>query len=118
MNVKARHGASYFITFIDDFTHYGYVYLISHKSKALDCFRCFINMVENQQEKTIKALRTDLGCNYLSEQFKQLYEDNGIHRQLTISGTLQQKGVAKRRNCTLLDMVRSMMAQANLPISF
>uniref|UniRef100_A0A2N9HQ47 Integrase catalytic domain-containing protein n=1 Tax=Fagus sylvatica TaxID=28930 RepID=A0A2N9HQ47_FAGSY len=32
--------------------------------------------------------------------------------------TPQQNGVAERRNRTLLDMVRSMMAQANLPISF
>ena len=36
MNVRARHGAVYFITFIDDFTRCGYVYLISHKSQALD----------------------------------------------------------------------------------
>lgn len=34
----------------------------------------------------------------------------------TILGTLQQNGVAKRRNRTLLDMVRSMMTQANLII--
>uniref|UniRef100_A0A2N9FKV1 Integrase catalytic domain-containing protein n=1 Tax=Fagus sylvatica TaxID=28930 RepID=A0A2N9FKV1_FAGSY len=34
MNVRARHGASYFITFIDDFTRYGYVYLVSHKSEV------------------------------------------------------------------------------------
>lgn len=39
-------------------------------------------------------------------------------RQLTIPGTPQQKGVAERGNRTLLDMARSMMAQANLPISF
>ena len=41
MNVRARHGAVYFITFIDDFTRYGYVFLISHKSEALDCFKKF-----------------------------------------------------------------------------
>lgn len=35
MNVRARHGALYFITFIDDYTRYGHVYLISHKSEAL-----------------------------------------------------------------------------------
>uniref|UniRef100_A0A2N9GDW0 Reverse transcriptase Ty1/copia-type domain-containing protein n=1 Tax=Fagus sylvatica TaxID=28930 RepID=A0A2N9GDW0_FAGSY len=34
MNVRARHGASYFITFIDDFTRYGHVYLVSHKSSV------------------------------------------------------------------------------------
>ena len=77
-----------------------------------------MNLVENQMERTIKTLRTDRGREYLSEQFKQLCENKGIRRQLTIPGTPQQNGVVERRNQTLLDMVRSMMAQANLPISF
>uniref|UniRef100_A0A2N9FDK1 Integrase catalytic domain-containing protein n=1 Tax=Fagus sylvatica TaxID=28930 RepID=A0A2N9FDK1_FAGSY len=106
MNVRARHGVSYFITFIDDFTHYGHVYLVSHKSEALDCFRRFMNLVENQMERTIKTLRTDRGCKYLSEQFRELGENKGIRRQLTIPGTPQQNGVAEKRNRTLLDMVR------------
>ena len=33
MNVRARHGAHYFITFIDDFTKYSDIYLISHNLK-------------------------------------------------------------------------------------
>jgi len=67
LNVRARHGASYFITFIDYFTRFDYVFLISHKSEALDCFRRYIAMVENQWNKTIKALRTDRRHEYLSE---------------------------------------------------
>uniref|UniRef100_A0A2N9F6S1 Integrase catalytic domain-containing protein n=1 Tax=Fagus sylvatica TaxID=28930 RepID=A0A2N9F6S1_FAGSY len=118
MNVKARHGASYFLTFIDDYTRYGYVQLIAHRYEALDCFKRFVAEVENQHEKSLKALRTDRGREYLSDQFKDLCEEKGIRRQLTISNTPQQNGVAERRNRTLLDMVRSMMAQANLPISF
>ena len=55
MNVKARHGASYFLTFIDDYTRYGYVYLISHRYEALDCFRRFVAEVENQQERSLKT---------------------------------------------------------------
>ena len=69
MNVRARHRASYFITFIDDFTRYGHVYLVSHKSEVLDCFRQFMNLVENQMVRTIKTLRTNHGREYLSEQF-------------------------------------------------
>ena len=42
----------------------------------------------------------------------------GIARQLIIPYTPQQNGVVERRNRTLFDMVRSMMAQANLPITF
>ena len=46
MNVRANHGANYFITFIDDFTCFSHVYLISHKSEALDCFTRFIRFVD------------------------------------------------------------------------
>ena len=69
-----------------------------------------MNLVDNQTERTIKTLRIDYGYEYLSEQFKELCDVKGIQRQLTIPHTLQQNGVAERRNHTLLDMVRSMMA--------
>ena len=75
-------------------------------------------MVENQLDRTVKALRTDRGREYLSDQFKALCDEKGIARQLTIPGTPQQNGVAERRNRTLLEMVRLMMAQASLPILF
>ena len=118
MSVRARHGALYFITFIDDFTRYGHVYLNSHKSKTLDCFKRYINLVENQLDKKIKTLKIDQGREYLLERFKYLCDEKGISRQLTIPGTPQQNGVAERRNKMLLDMVRSMMTQANLLISY
>jgi transposase InsO family protein len=74
--------------------------------------------VENKLSTKIKALRTYRGREYLSEQFKIFCDEKGIARQLTIHYTPQQNGVAERRNRTLFDMVRSMMAQANLPIFF
>ena len=98
MNVRARHGGFYFITFIDDYTRYGHVYLISRKSEALDCFRRYMRLVENQLDKSIKALRTDRGHEYLSEQFKELCDEKGIAWQLTMPYTSQQNGVAERRN--------------------
>ena len=77
MNVRARHGGNYFITFIDDFTWFGYVYLISHKSEALDCFIRYTNLVENKRSTKIKTLRTDRGREYLSEQFKNFCDEKG-----------------------------------------
>ena len=66
MNVRMKHDASYFITFINDFTRFGYVYLISQKSEALGCFRKFLNLVENKKDVRLKALRIDRGREYLS----------------------------------------------------
>jgi len=84
INVRARHDDVYFITFIDDFTRYGYVFFISHKSEALSCFIKFMNLVENQLDMKIKILRINQGCDYLSDQFRKLYDEKGIEWQLTI----------------------------------
>ena len=92
--------------------------MLSHHHETLDCFKRFLVEVENKHEKGLKTFRTDRGRKYLSDQFKELCVEKGILRHLTIPRTLQQNGVAERRNRTLLDMTRSMMAQANLPISF
>ena len=73
---------------------------------------------ENQLNKSIKALKTDRGREYLFERFKEICDEKGIARQLMMPYTPQQNGVAERRNQTLLEMVRLMMAQTNLPISY
>jgi hypothetical protein len=57
----ARGGFQYFITFTDDFSRFGYVYLMRHKSEAFDKFKEFKNEVQNQLGKTIKTLRSDRG---------------------------------------------------------
>ena len=61
MNEKARHGDSYFLTLIDDYSRYAYVYLLSHRHEALDCFKSFMAEVENKHEKGLKTFRTDRG---------------------------------------------------------
>ncbi|GJV08333.1 retrotransposon protein, putative, ty1-copia subclass [Tanacetum coccineum] len=55
----SRQGASYFITFTDDYSRYGYVYLLKRKHEVFETFKVFKNEVENQLGKTIKALRSD-----------------------------------------------------------
>ena len=87
MNVRARHGAQYFITFIDDFTLFGHVYLISHRSEALDCFKRYSTLIENQLNTKIKSLQTDRGREYISDLFKVYCVEKGIARQLTIPYT-------------------------------
>ncbi|KAK8624644.1 hypothetical protein V6N13_089533 [Hibiscus sabdariffa] len=118
MNTHARSGFQYFITFTDDFSRYGYIYLMCHKSEALQKFKEFKNEVQNQHGKSTKALRSDRRGEYLSQDFDELLKECGIVSQLTPPGTPQWNGVSKRRNRTLLDMVRSIMSHTDLPTSF
>ena len=118
MSTSANYGYHYFITFTDDLSRYGYVYLMRHKSESFEMFKRFRNEVEKQTGKYIKILRSDRGGEYLSNEFLIYLEENGIISQWTPPGTPQLNGVFERRNRTLLDMVRSMMGYASLPISF
>nr|GEV35858.1 hypothetical protein [Tanacetum cinerariifolium] len=37
--IVSRQGASYFVTFTDNFSHYGYVYLLKHKHEVFETFK-------------------------------------------------------------------------------
>ncbi|KAJ9541655.1 hypothetical protein OSB04_028161 [Centaurea solstitialis] len=107
-----------FITFTDDFSRYGYVYLMRHKSETFEKFKEYQNEVQNLLDKRIKFLRSDRGGEYLSDEFDNHLMECGIVSQLTPPYTPQMNGVSERRNRTLLDMVRTMMCHSSLPISF
>nr|CAN61066.1 hypothetical protein VITISV_004412 [Vitis vinifera] len=119
-------GQQYFITFIDDYSRYGYLFLIHEKSQSLDVFKTFKAEVELQLNKRIKSVgRSDRGGEYYGrydgsgEQhpgpFAKYLEECGIVPQYTMPGSPSMNGVAERRNRTLKDMVRSMISHSTLP---
>ncbi|KAM2485886.1 hypothetical protein ACFX1W_038022 [Malus domestica] len=118
MSTTSRGGFSYYITFTDDHSRFGYVYLMKYKSESFERFKEFKNEVEKQTGKQIKTLRSDRGGEYLSNEFLDYLKECGIVSQWTPPGTPQHNGVSERRNRTLMNMVRSMMSSANLPVTF
>ncbi|GJY54479.1 retrotransposon protein, putative, ty1-copia subclass [Tanacetum coccineum] len=116
--IMSRQGAYYFVTFTDNFSHYGYVYLLKHKHEVFETFKVFQKEVENQLGKTIKLLRFDRGGKYMSQDFLDHLKGHGIIAHKNPPYMPQHNGVSERRNRTLLDMVRSMMSQNTLPKFF
>ena len=57
-------GQQYFIAFIDDYSRYGYLYLIHEKSQSLDIFKTFKAEVELQLGKKIKIVKSACGGEY------------------------------------------------------
>lgn len=68
-------GNSYFVSFIDDFSRYCFIYLISEKSQVLGCFKIFKNEVERQTGRWIKVVRSDRGGEYFGK-----YSEKGQHK--------------------------------------
>jgi hypothetical protein len=120
-------GFDSFISFTDDFSRYGYIYLIKERSEeALDKFKIFKAKLENQHNIKIKLVRSDCVGKYygrhtsygqVPEPFARFLQKNDIVIQYSMSDDPQQNGLAERRNRTLMDMVRSMLSYSILPIS-
>ena len=78
MSSVARGGFQYFITFTGDFSRYGHIYLMRHKSKSFERFKQYQNEVQNHSGKMIKFLRSDHGGEYLSQEFNDHLKSCGI----------------------------------------
>jgi len=95
------------MTFIDDFSHYGYVYLLHEKYQIVDALEIFINEVERQLDKKVKIFRSDRDGEYYGRYSEsgqhpnplaKFLERRGTCAQYTMPGTPQQNGVSERRN--------------------
>ena len=75
-------------------------------------------MIETETGLKVKCLRSDNGGEYIDRGFSEYCATRGIRMEKTISGTLQQNGVAECMNRTLNERARSMRLHAGLPKTF
>ncbi|KAF2347481.1 Zinc finger CCHC-type [Trinorchestia longiramus] len=118
INPSSLGGGSYFVTFIDDYSRYTWVYIIKNKSDVIGVFTEFKALVENHYDQKIKILRTDYGGEYVSTDFEGFLKVNGIIHQKAVPKTPEQNGVAERMNRTILEAVRAMLSDSKLPKTF
>jgi transposase InsO family protein len=107
-------GKRYFMTFIDDYTRFCYVYLLKTKDEALHYFKACKAEVENQLERKIKRLRSDRGGEYFSSEFTEFCMEHGIIHERTPPYSPQSNGIAERKNRTLTELVNAMLGTAGL----
>ena len=81
-SISSRGGNKYFITFIDDYSRYCYVYLLSSKNEAMNAFRTYKSEVETQLNKKIKMIRSNTGSEY-EFPFEEICTESDIVHQIT-----------------------------------
>ena len=85
----------YFVTFIDDYNKYTWIYFLRSKSEVFSVFQKFVAYVETQFSSRIKVLRSDSGGDYMSHEFHDFLQNKGIVSQCSRPYTPQQNGVAE-----------------------
>lgn len=111
-------GDKYFVTFIDDYSNFVYVYVIKSKDKVVNCFKEYARMVQTKFNLNISLLRCDNGREYISNEMKSFCRENGTVIDFTNPYTPEQNGKAERFNRSLVDKARAMIKEACMPKEF
>ena len=77
-------GYRYWMTFIDDHTHYRVIYLLRTKDQAFEAFKLYKAKVENHWNRKIKAILDDKGGEYMSKLFLDFTNQCGIAQLHTV----------------------------------
>jgi transposase InsO family protein len=91
------------LIFVDDFSHFTWIYFLRQKSEVFQHLKDFKALVETQSGEKIKFLRTDNAGEYVNHEIHNLFHEAGIQLHHTFPYTPQQNGVAEWKNISLKD---------------
>ncbi|GKA28005.1 putative ribonuclease H-like domain-containing protein [Tanacetum coccineum] len=78
----------------------------------------FIRQIKNQLNQHVKTIRCDNGTEFKNNDFIEFCGSKGIKRAYSNARTPQQNRVAERKNRTLIEAARTMLADSFLPNTF
>ncbi|KAI3672709.1 hypothetical protein L6452_38806 [Arctium lappa] len=117
-NVMSIGKKSYCLVIVDDYYRFTWVYFLRTKDETSGLIKSFILRIENQTNQKVKVIRSDNGTEFKNLDLNTFCEEKGIERQYSAPRTPQQNGDAERRNRTLIEAARSLLADSKLPITF
>ena len=103
----------YYVSFIDYYSRKTCIYFLKGKYELLEKFK---SLEENLFEKKIKTLRSDNGREFTLNEFKYFCKESGIKSDLTRPYNPQQNGVAERKNSSIMEAVKAMIHDQDLPM--
>ncbi|GKB27409.1 putative ribonuclease H-like domain-containing protein [Tanacetum coccineum] len=108
----------YCLVVTDDYNRFTWVFFLTTKDETSEILKNFIKEIENLVDKKVKIIRSDNGTKFKNKVMDDFCREKGIKREYSVARTPQQNGVAKRRNRTLIEAARTMLADSKLPTTF
>nr|GEV27621.1 putative ribonuclease H-like domain-containing protein [Tanacetum cinerariifolium] len=108
----------YCLVVTDDFSRFTWTFFLKTKDETSGILRKFITKIENLKDLKVKIIRCDNGGEFRNKELNDFCTQKGIKRVFSNARTPQQNGVAERRNRSLIEATRTMLADAKLPVTF
>ncbi|GJS69992.1 putative ribonuclease H-like domain-containing protein [Tanacetum coccineum] len=97
---------------------FSWVFFLRTKDETSEILKNFIKEIENLVDKKVKIIRSDNGTEFKNHVMDEFCREKGIKREYSVARTPQQNGVAERKNRTLIEAARTMLADSKLPTTF
>ncbi|GJU18512.1 putative ribonuclease H-like domain-containing protein [Tanacetum coccineum] len=97
---------------------FSWVFFLATKDETSGILKTFITGIENQINHKVKIIRCDNGIEFKNNDMNQFCGMKGIKREFSVARTPQQNKVAERKNRTLIEEARTMLADLLLPTTF
>ncbi|GJU62722.1 putative ribonuclease H-like domain-containing protein [Tanacetum coccineum] len=117
-SVRSINHKIYCLVVTDDYSRFSWVFFLSTKDETSGILKTFITGIENQINHKVKIIRCDNGTEFKNNDINQFCGMKGIKREFSVARTPQQNGVAERKNRTLIEAARTMLADSLLPTTF
>ncbi|KAC9222872.1 hypothetical protein E3N88_46171 [Mikania micrantha] len=118
INVKSIGGESYCFVVTDDFSRFSWVLFLKTKSETYENFVLLVNRLETLYKLRVRRVRSDNGTEFKNQNMEAFCDSKGIQQQFSAPYEPQMNGVAERKNRTLIESARTMLADSKLPITF
>ncbi|GKD98629.1 retrovirus-related pol polyprotein from transposon TNT 1-94, partial [Tanacetum coccineum] len=105
----------YCLVVTDAYSRFTWVLFLASKDETSGILKSFITGIENLVDHKVKVIRCDNGTEFKNREMNQFCEMKGILRQFSVAITPQHNGVIERRNRTLIEAARTMLADFKTP---
>ena len=102
-------GNKYGLVIIDDYSHFTWVFFLYDKCQVQEKVKTFVRKAQKEFGLPIKKMRSDNGTEFKNTLVEEFLDEEGIKHEFSTPYTPQQNGVVERKNCTLIDMARTML---------
>nr|AAT85031.1 putative polyprotein [Oryza sativa Japonica Group]ABF96679.1 retrotransposon protein, putative, Ty1-copia subclass [Oryza sativa Japonica Group] len=106
----------YYVSFIDDYSKFTWIYLLKYKSEVFDKFHEFQSLVERLFNRKIVAMQTDWGGEY--QKLHSFFNKVGITHHVSCPHTHQQNGSAERKHRHIVEVGLALLAYSSMPLKF
>ncbi|GJX22457.1 putative ribonuclease H-like domain-containing protein [Tanacetum coccineum] len=117
-SVRSINHKTYCLIVTDDYSRFSWVFFLATMDETSGILKNFITGIENQINHKVKIIRCDNETEFKNNDMNHFCGMKRIKREFSVARTLQQNGVAKRKNRTLIEAAMTMLANSLLPTTF